>query len=119
MHAEHFVALVYDALKESLEEERPPILTSLFDAELFGHWWYEGPKWLEHVARILAQGDIPIALTTCSEYLDKHPAEGVAGAGRGLVGKKWRQRSLAQSRYLLDLVAHLRGRTGGARDCRR
>ena len=25
-----------------------------FDAELFGHWWFEGPQWLEHVFRFLA-----------------------------------------------------------------
>lgn len=25
-----------------------------FDAELFGHWWFEGPLWLEQVFRLLA-----------------------------------------------------------------
>lgn len=25
-----------------------------FDAELLGHWWFEGPLWLEHVFRLLA-----------------------------------------------------------------
>jgi predicted glycosyl hydrolase (DUF1957 family) len=23
--------------------QRPPIIVSPYDAELFGHWWYEGP----------------------------------------------------------------------------
>jgi 1,4-alpha-glucan branching enzyme len=26
--------------------DRPPIVVSPYDAELFGHWWYEGPEFL-------------------------------------------------------------------------
>lgn len=26
--------------------DRPPLLVAPFDAELFGHWWYEGPRFL-------------------------------------------------------------------------
>ena len=47
------------------------MLASLFDAELFGHWWFEGPQWLEQVARIFARQDLPIALVTGSEYLGR------------------------------------------------
>ena len=25
---------------------RPPVVVAPYDAELFGHWWYEGPDWL-------------------------------------------------------------------------
>ncbi|MBE3556561.1 MAG: DUF1957 domain-containing protein [Firmicutes bacterium] len=35
--------------------DRPPALIAPFDAELFGHWWYEGPQWLEEVLRLLAR----------------------------------------------------------------
>lgn len=31
-----------------------PIVVAPFDAELFGHWWYEGPIWLEQVLRSIA-----------------------------------------------------------------
>lgn len=86
-HAEHFVGVVYNALKESLNEEKPPILSSPFDAELFGHWWYEGPQWLEHVARIVANKDFPIALTTGSEYLEEHGTEGYLAIAEGSWGK--------------------------------
>ena len=65
-HAEHFVSLVFDSLKGSFHGPVPPILTSPFDAELFGHWWFEGPLWLEHVARTMARADLPVALTSCS-----------------------------------------------------
>lgn len=75
-HAEHFVGVVYDTLKASLSGEKPPVLSSPFDAELFGHWWYEGPAWLEQVARIVAGDDFPIALATGSEYLNQQPPTG-------------------------------------------
>ena len=26
--------------------QRPPIVVSPYDAELFGHWWYEGPQFI-------------------------------------------------------------------------
>ncbi|HYQ47717.1 MAG TPA: 1,4-alpha-glucan branching protein domain-containing protein [Thermodesulfovibrionales bacterium] len=26
-----------------------PVITAAYDAELFGHWWYEGPEWLRAV----------------------------------------------------------------------
>jgi 1,4-alpha-glucan branching enzyme len=73
VHAEHFVALTYQSLKSGFDPQNPPVMASLFDAELFGHWWFEGPMWLEHVARIFAKDDLPIALTTAGEYLAKHP----------------------------------------------
>ncbi|MCT0231377.1 DUF1957 domain-containing protein [Synechococcus sp. CS-1324] len=31
--------------------DRPPLLVAPFDAELFGHWWYEGPVFLEELFR--------------------------------------------------------------------
>ena len=35
-------------LKNYIDE---PVVTSMYDAELFGHWWFEGPWWLEAVFR--------------------------------------------------------------------
>ena len=87
VHAEHFVALVSNSLQSGLDPQRPPVLASLFDAELFGHWWFEGPQWLEHVVRIFAREDLPIALTTGSEYLDKYPASMTVKLGEGSWGK--------------------------------
>jgi len=85
-HADHFVHLVYEALKDGLNDDIPPILTSPFDAELFGHWWYEGVLWLEAVARVIAREDIPIALISCSEYLDKYPRAGFIAMHEGSWG---------------------------------
>lgn len=67
-HAEHFVQMVREALAASPKGEKPAVLTAPFDAELFGHWWFEGPEWLEAVCRAFAaQGDV--ALTSCKDYL--------------------------------------------------
>jgi len=75
-HASHFVHLVWEALNAAMNDPVPPILSSPFDAELFGHWWFEGPRWLEAVARTLHDYPIGIQLTSGSQYLDKYPRAG-------------------------------------------
>ena len=30
---------------------RPPVVVAPYDAELFGHWWFEGPEFLEFFIR--------------------------------------------------------------------
>jgi 1,4-alpha-glucan branching enzyme len=86
-HAEHFAGLVLEALKDQLNEEQPPILSAPFDAELFGHWWFEGPIWLEAVARAFAKPETPIALITAGDYLDLHAPEGFLDLPEGSWGK--------------------------------
>jgi 1,4-alpha-glucan branching enzyme len=85
-HASHFVHLVHDALKTSLNESTPPILTAPFDAELFGHWWFEGPLWLEAVARTLHDYPIGIELISCSKYLEQYPRAGFIAMHEGSWG---------------------------------
>jgi 1,4-alpha-glucan branching enzyme len=72
-HASHFVSLIYETLESSFNERIPPILCAPFDAELFGHWWFEGAMWLEAVCRTLHDYDSGIATITCSEYLNRYP----------------------------------------------
>lgn len=50
-----------------------PIIIAPFDAELFGHWWFEGPQWLDFVLRKAAFDQDTIALTGLSAYLNRHP----------------------------------------------
>jgi len=52
---------------------RPPIIVSPYDAELFGHWWYEGPMWLDFLFRKIACDQDEIRLITPSEYLRENP----------------------------------------------
>ncbi len=72
-HASHFVSLVDRTLQPSFNNHTPPILCAPFDADLFGHWWFEGALWLEAVARTLHKNNTGIATTTCSQYLGRHP----------------------------------------------
>jgi len=52
---------------------RKPIVVAPYDAELFGHWWFEGPQWLELVIRKSAFDQTVFELTTPTEYLSNHP----------------------------------------------
>jgi 1,4-alpha-glucan branching enzyme len=77
-HAENFI---YNQRKRVQRlgrlMERPPVIVSPFDAELFGHWWYEGPAWLEAVIRGVAKSDV-LSLVTPIEYLKTHPTHQVS-----------------------------------------
>jgi len=51
-HARHFVeARVRQVAKLAGVMDRPPLLVCPYDAELFGHWWYEGPEFIDRVVR--------------------------------------------------------------------
>ena len=58
-----------------------PIIVAPFDAELFGHWWFEGPQWLDLFIRKAAYDQDDFALATLGSYLDLHPVHqaGVPG----------------------------------------
>ena len=57
--------------------EVAPIMVAPFDAELFGHWWFEGPKWLDFVIRKAAFDQEALELVALSDYLDRHPVHQV------------------------------------------
>lgn len=59
-----------------------PILVAPYDAELFGHWWFEGPDFIEALVRKMNVQDEPspgtqglgeLKLITPNEYLQQHP----------------------------------------------
>ena len=53
-HARHFLDERISQVRK-LEGilDRPPIIVAPYDAELFGHWWYEGPEFLDFLVRKL------------------------------------------------------------------
>ena len=53
--------------------DRPPIVVAPYDAELFGHWWFEGPRWLEQLFRKAAYDQDVFALIGPSDYLAMYP----------------------------------------------
>ncbi|HEX9822187.1 MAG TPA: 1,4-alpha-glucan branching protein domain-containing protein [Methylomirabilota bacterium] len=57
LQAGHFVGLV----KETIEQARGGrggMVCSPYDAELFGHWWFEGPLWLEQIVREMSRNGV-------------------------------------------------------------
>lgn len=52
--------------------DKPPVITCPYDTELFGHWWFEGPDFVDNFIRKAAE-DNTMELITPSEYLEKYP----------------------------------------------
>jgi predicted glycosyl hydrolase (DUF1957 family) len=76
-HAAHFTSSL-----EALARDGARVVVAPFDAELFGHWWREGPAFLAHVTRTLAAGDAPVRLATARDALAPGGAgEAVLDAG--------------------------------------
>jgi len=73
-HAEHFLANRVQRVAE-LEPGmgRRPVIVAPYDAELFGHWWYEGPDWLEFLLRKVARDQSVIETVTPAAYLAENP----------------------------------------------
>lgn len=54
------------------------LVVSPYDAELFGHWWFEGPVFLEALLRRLGRPDSRVRLTTPPAYLQAFPEQQVS-----------------------------------------
>jgi len=76
-HAEDFFKKHQARFAELAEMNFDPIIVSPFDAELFGHWWFEGPRFLESFIRMATQDQQSFRLTTPSEFLAAHPSQQV------------------------------------------
>jgi 1,4-alpha-glucan branching enzyme len=89
MHAEHFAHITTEVLRWDAPHQpgMAPILTAPFDAELFGHWWFEGPEWLKNVALQYHREDSAVELITCAEYLDRNMPTGFVPLPEGSWGK--------------------------------
>ncbi|MBM4265155.1 MAG: DUF1957 domain-containing protein [Deltaproteobacteria bacterium] len=92
-HASNFVAHCTGRLGRR-DASRAPSPVAAYDAELFGHWWFEGPQWLDLLVRKLAYDQSLIALATPSDVLTDSPPEatGLPGAsswGEGGYHRVW------------------------------
>jgi 1,4-alpha-glucan branching enzyme len=58
--------------------DRRPLVVSPYDAELYGHWWFEGPMFLDLLARKIAFDQPTVRLTTPAEYLEANPVNVLA-----------------------------------------
>jgi 1,4-alpha-glucan branching enzyme len=78
-HAEHFLSERIRQVQELAPGmDRPPVIVAPYDTELFGHWWFEGPRWLDYLIRKIAFDQQTIRLTTLSEYLEQWPENQIA-----------------------------------------
>lgn len=53
--------------------DRMPLVVAPFDAELFGHWWFEGPMWLDMLLRKIHYDQDNIKTISPSNYLKMYP----------------------------------------------
>ena len=63
-----------------------PIVVCPYDAELYGHWWYEGPYWLYILFKKIYYDDCNFKLITPGEYIDKFPCMQIASPCRSSWG---------------------------------
>jgi 1,4-alpha-glucan branching enzyme len=85
-HASHFVGVIRERLRGHFAGTgRSATVCAPFDAELFGHWWAEGPAFLLEVARLLAR-DPEIQPMALSERLAQHPADKAVSLPEGSWG---------------------------------
>jgi len=68
--ADHFVA----AVRETLGQRPGGVVVAAYDTELFGHWWHEGPRWLEQVLRLVAE-DATLRTTTLASRAARRPPD--------------------------------------------
>lgn len=76
-HANDFFEKRRTRFRELQELNFEPVIASPFDAELFGHWWFEGPRFLESFIRRVTKESGAFQLTTPTEFLAAHPAQQV------------------------------------------
>lgn len=69
----HFFEARRDQLGRLTEVmDRPPLLVAPYDAELFGHWWYEGLEFLDALVREASAAPDAMTFGTPSDYLRQH-----------------------------------------------
>ncbi len=82
VHAFHFASEIENTLSGADDNA---ILVAPYDAELFGHWWFEGPQFLKDVLRRVAYSDT-VHLTSLSGYLDDAPPQTTVTLSEGSWG---------------------------------
>ena len=132
-HARHFVE---ERLRVGAEVgnrmPRPPVILAPYDAELFGHWWFEGPVFLDAVAREIHRLGGTVERVSPSEHLERFPwlersmpAESTWGEGGHLsvwldeATNAWIQPRLTRASRRLDVLLQRRHGTRATEAVRR
>jgi 1,4-alpha-glucan branching enzyme len=86
-HATHFCDQVKKRLTEYHQRTgRGGVVVACFDAELFGHWWFEGPRFLQDVLLTL-NADPEVELCTPEAYLEKYQPQNSVSLSEGSWGE--------------------------------
>ena len=73
-HAEDFLQRRITQARELRQKfGRQPLVVSPYDAELFGHWWFEGPQFLEYFFLKAHYDQDAIELVSAGDYIDQNP----------------------------------------------
>ncbi len=85
--ANHFVEVMHNYINQYYQVSgKPGIITAPFDTELFGHWWFEGPRWLGKVLRKLHRSK-EIKNITLGDHLEQNPPQEVIAIPEGSWGQ--------------------------------
>ncbi len=102
-------------------DDRPALIVAPYDAELFGHWWFEGPDWINFLLRKMHYDQQTIKTITVPEYLDRYTKLQVAQPSFSSWGYKgycevwcegsndWIYRHLHEGADRMVELAHLNG----------
>jgi 1,4-alpha-glucan branching enzyme len=86
-NADHFTGKVTEILKAHAEDGgEDGILVAPYDAELFGHWWFEGPQFLKRVLRNIAEST-EVESTFLHEHLARRKPTSVISIPEGSWGQ--------------------------------
>ena len=97
-------------LRETFEGH-PPLVVSPYDAELYGHWWYEGPQFIDFFFKKIHFDQNEIAVHHARRFSRLRFAHPGPTAHRLKLGRSRLLQSLAQRRQLVDVPLPTRRRT--------
>ena len=85
-NSSHFV----NTVREMLAGQDQGVVVALYDTELFGHWWFEGPEWLYLVLKKLQGTEVgPQKASACLEALHPHTLISLPEGSWGQGGFHW------------------------------
>jgi len=130
--AEHASNFLYNREKQvqhlAGQMDRPPVIVAPYDAELFGHWWYEGPQWIDYLLRKIYFDQDTVKTITPWEYLNMFPTNQVAALPMSTWGHKgynevwldpvndWIYRHLHRAEERMAEAAQTFSESGGLRE---
>lgn len=87
-HAAHFLAARIEQIRKLTQiMDNPPLLLCPYDAELFGHWWYEGLEFLNFFVRKAYFDQKAFSFITPGKFLRRYPTHQVAKPAPGSWGE--------------------------------